>query len=75
VAKLNSVRYSTLEFKRRVATLRRRVETCEAKHLDWTKKWKYEDYGRYPEGIYRELWGTEYETIRQTWITAKADLQ
>ena len=75
VAKLNSVRHSALHFKRRVAVLRRRVETCEAKHLDWTKKWKYEDDGRYPEGIYRELWGTEYGTIRRTWMAAKADLQ
>jgi hypothetical protein len=75
VAKLNSVRHSALEFKRRVAVIRRRVESCEAKHLDWTKKWKYEDDGRYPEGIYRELWGTEYENIRWIWKMAKEDLQ
>ncbi|KAG7290289.1 hypothetical protein NEMBOFW57_000288 [Staphylotrichum longicolle] len=75
VAKLNSVRHSTLDFKRRVAALRRRIETCEARHLDWTKKWRYDDDGRYPEAIYRELWGSEYGTIHRTWMAAQADLR
>ncbi|RKK81372.1 hypothetical protein BFJ71_g15607 [Fusarium oxysporum] len=60
VSNLNALRHNVGKFRRRVETLQRTVETCEAVLLAWNNAWNYNNYS---QDVYRFLWGQHYDAI------------
>jgi len=71
LSNLNSLRHSFVKFRRRVQSLRRNVELCEAQLLDWDKTWNYNNYS---DNVYRFLWGDLYDKINKAREDVKRDV-